>query len=324
MTFPDGRTVAGVAWKTTPLELALAISKGLADSTVIAKVNGEVWDLDRPFEGDATVAFLKFDDKEAEAVFWHSSAHVLGEAMEQHYGCSLCYGPPIENGFYYDMHLTPAQLAAGGSVTPADFPGLTQLCEAATGQKQPFQRLEMSKADLLAMFAYNEFKCRIINERIDTPTTTVYRCGPLIDLCRGPHVRDTGKIKAIEVVKTSSTYWEGNAQAETLTRIYGISFPDKKMLKEWKTLQEEAAKRDHRRIGMQQELFFFHELSPGSCFFLPKGAHIYNTLIAMIREQYVQRGFTEVVTPNMFNSKLWETSGHWQHYAVRQRGGGGG
>ncbi len=186
MTFPDGRAVAGVAWKTTPIELALAISKGLADSTVIAKVNGEVWDLDRPFEGDATVEFLKFEDKEAEvravfffffsppfpspslllpqAVFWHSSAHVLGEAMEQHYGCCLCYGPPIENGFYYDMHLT-AEQQAQGSVTPDDFPGLTKLCEEATGQKQLFQRLEMTKADLLEMFRYNEFKCRILNER---------------------------------------------------------------------------------------------------------------------------------------------------------------
>jgi len=168
---------------------------------------------------------------------------------------------------------------------------------------------------LLEMFKYNEFKLRIINERIDTPTTTVYRCGPLIDLCRGPHVKNTARVKALKVLKSSSTYWEGNAQAEVLQRLYGISFPSKKELDEWVVLQEEAAKRDHRKLGQQQELFFFHELSPGSAFFLPHGAHIYNTLVSYIRSEYRKRGFTEVITPNMYNSKLWKTSGHWDHYA---------
>ncbi|NXO53184.1 SYTC protein, partial [Aramus guarauna] len=162
---------------------------------------------------------------------------------------------------------------------------------------------------------YNKFKCRILNEKVNTPTTTVYRCGPLIDLCRGPHVRHTGKIKTIKIHKNSSTYWEGKADMESLQRIYGISFPDAKMLKEWEKFQEEAKSRDHRKIGRDQELFFFHELSPGSCFFLPKGAYIYNTLIEFIRSEYRKRGFQEVVTPNVFNSKLWMTSGHWQHYS---------
>ncbi|KAG8042186.1 hypothetical protein G9C98_000177, partial [Cotesia typhae] len=142
-----------------------------------------------------------------------------------------------------------------------------------------------------------------------------YRCGPLIDLCRGPHIRHTGKVKAIKVTKNSSTYWEGNANAETLQRVYGISFPDPKQMKEWEKFQEEAAKRDHRKIGKEQELFFFHELSPGSCFFQPRGAHIYNTLVEFIRSEYKKRGFQEVVTPNIYNSKLWQTSGHWEHYA---------
>lgn len=173
----------------------------------------------------------------------------------------------------------------------------------------------MTKAELLEMFAYNQFKCRIINEKIDTDKTTVYRCGSLIDLCRGPHVRHTGKIKAMKVTKNSSTYWEGKADAETLQRIYGISFPDPKQLKEWEKFQEEAAKRDHRKIGREQELFFFHEWSPGSCFFQPRGAHIYNTLLKFIKTEYKKRGFQEVVTPNIYNSKLWERSGHWQHYA---------
>lgn len=182
-------------------------------------------------------------------------------------------------------------------------------------EKQPFERLEMKKSDLLEMFKYNQFKVRILNEKVKTETTTVYRCGPLIDLCRGPHVRHTGKIKAMTLTKNSATYWEGNAEAESLQRIYGISFPDSKQLKEWKQFQEEAAKRDHRKLGREQDLFFFHELSPGSCFFQPKGAHIYNKLVEFIKTEYWKRGFQEVVSPNIYNSKLWQTSGHWEHYA---------
>jgi len=173
----------------------------------------------------------------------------------------------------------------------------------------------MKKTDLLEMFKYNEFKLRILNEKVTTDTTTVYRCGPLIDLCRGPHVRHTGKIKSMAVTKNSATYWEGNSEAESLQRIYGISFPDNKLMKEWKLFQEEAAKRDHRKIGVQQDLFFFHEMSPGSCFFQPKGAHIYNKLLTFLKEEYWKRGFQEVISPNIYNSKLWQTSGHWEHYA---------
>ncbi|XP_025077144.1 threonine--tRNA ligase, cytoplasmic-like isoform X1 [Pomacea canaliculata] len=308
ITLPDGKIVEGESWKTTPYQVASGISQGLADNTVIAKVNGELWDLDRPFEGDATLQLLKFDDPDGQYVFWHSSAHILGEAMECHYGGHLCYGPPIEGGFYYDMWTEE-------SVSSNDYPALESLFKDIVKEKQPFERLEVSKENLLKMFEYNKFKQRILNEKVTTPTTTIYRCGPLIDLCRGPHVRHTGKIKAFTVTKNSSTYWEGKADAETLQRIYGISFPEPKQLKEWKHFQEEAAKRDHRKIGKDQELFFFHELSPGSCFFLPKGAHIYNTLCEFIRKEYWKRGFQEVVSPNMYNSKLWKVSGHWDHYS---------
>uniref|UniRef100_A0A8C8EFG9 threonine--tRNA ligase n=1 Tax=Otus sunia TaxID=257818 RepID=A0A8C8EFG9_9STRI len=278
VTLPDGKQVDAESWKTTPYQIACGISQGLADNTVIAKVNKTVWDLDRPLEEDCTLELLKFEDEEAQAVYWHSSAHIMGEAMERIYGGCLCYGPPIENGFYYDMFLEEGYVCCFSS-------------------------------------QYNKFKCRILNEKVNTPTTTVYRCGPLIDLCRGPHVRHTGKIKTIKIHKNSSTYWEGKADMESLQRIYGISFPDGKMLKEWEKFQEEAKSRDHRKIGRDQELFFFHELSPGSCFFLPKGAYIYNTLIEFIRSEYRKRGFQEVVTPNVFNSRLWMTSGHWQHYS---------
>uniref|UniRef100_A0A671X989 threonine--tRNA ligase n=1 Tax=Sparus aurata TaxID=8175 RepID=A0A671X989_SPAAU len=259
VTLPDGKVVEAESWKTTPYQVACGISQGLADNTVIAKVNNGVWDLDRPLEDDCSLQLLKFDDEEAQAVYWHSSAHILGEAMERVYGGCLCYGPPIEN-------------------------------------------VTLASVQLVILYS------ALIN-------TLHFRCGPLIDLCRGPHVRHTGKIKALKVHKNSSTYWEGKADMETLQRIYGISFPDPKMLKEWEKFQEEAKNRDHRKLGREQDLFFFHDLSPGSCFFLPKGAFIYNTLIEFIRGEYRKRGFQEVVTPNIYNSKLWQTSGHWQHYS---------
>lgn len=309
VTLPDGKVVDAESWKTTPYQVACGISQGLADNTVIAKVNNNVWDLDRPLEDDCSLQLLKFDDEEAQAVYWHSSAHILGEAMEKVYGGCLCYGPPIENGFYYDMFVE------NEGVSSNDFPCLENLCKKIIKEKQPFERLEIKKETLLEMFKYNKFKCRILNEKVTTPTTTVYRCGPLIDLCRGPHVRHTGKIKALKIHKNSSTYWEGKADMETLQRIYGISFPDPKMLKEWEKFQEDAKNRDHRKLGREQELFFFHDLSPGSCFFLPKGAYLYNSLIEFIRSEYRKRGFQEVVTPNIYNSKLWQTSGHWQHYS---------
>ncbi|XP_067083828.1 threonine--tRNA ligase 1, cytoplasmic [Osmerus mordax] len=309
VTLPDGNVVDAESWKTTPYQVACGISQGLADNTVIAKVNKVVWDLDRPLEEDCTLQLLKFDDEEAQAVYWHSSAHIMGEAMERVYGGCLCYGPPIESGFYYDMFLD------NEGVSSNDFPGLENLCKKIIKEKQPFERLEIKKETLLEMFKYNKFKCRILNEKVTTPTTTVYRCGPLIDLCRGPHVRHTGKIKALKIHKNSSTYWEGKADMESLQRIYGISFPDPKMLKEWEKFQEEAKNRDHRKLGREQDLFFFHDLSPGSCFFLPKGSFIYNSLMDFVKSEYRKRGFQEVVTPNIYNSKLWQTSGHWQHYS---------
>ncbi|CAH2269858.1 jg14615 [Pararge aegeria aegeria] len=309
VTLPDGKTVEAKAWKTTPYDVAKGISQGLADSTIIARVNSVLWDLDRPLEGDCKLELLRWDNTDAQAVFWHSSAHMLGEAMERVYGGCLCYGPPIEEGFYYDM-FHPEK-----GVSSTDFHVIEGLVKKIAKEKQNFERLELTKEQLLEMFDYNPFKVRILKEKVDTPTTTAYRCGSLIDLCRGPHVRHTGKVKAFKVTKNSASYWEGKADAESLQRVYGVSFPDPKQLKQWEVIQEEAAKRDHRKIGKEQELFFFHELSPGSCFFQPRGAHIYNVLVNFIRDEYRRRGFQEVVTPNMYNAKLWQTSGHWAHYA---------
>uniref|UniRef100_A0A8C2BBD7 threonine--tRNA ligase n=1 Tax=Cyprinus carpio TaxID=7962 RepID=A0A8C2BBD7_CYPCA len=273
ITLPDGTVVDGESWKTTPYQVACGISQGLADNTVISKVNNEVWDLDRPLEENCSLVLLKFDDEEAQ-VYWHSSAHIMGEAMERVYGGCLCYGPPIENGFYYDMFLE------NEGVSSNDFPCLENLCKKIIKEKQPFERLEVKKETLLEMF-------KVCAHAMNKPLTLEWL-----------------EVQSSEI-----------SDMESLQRLYGISFPDPKMLKEWEKFQEEAKNRDHRKLGREQDLFFFHDLSPGSCFFLPKGAYIYNTLIEFIRSEYRKRGFQEVVTPNIYNSKLWQTSGHWQHYS---------
>ncbi|ORZ21236.1 hypothetical protein BCR42DRAFT_459239 [Absidia repens] len=309
ITLPDGTVKEGTSWETSPMSIALGIAKSLAERTVIAKVDGEVWDLERPFEASCALELLDFEHPEGKRVFWHSSAHMLGEACERHYGCHLCIGPPLEEGFYYEMGLKDRV------VSQQDYASLEKLVGMIGKEKQPFVRLEMTKENLLEMFKHNPYKVHIINDKIpDGTSTTVYRCGPLIDLCRGPHVPHTGRVKAMSVTKNSASYFLGDAKNDSLQRLYGISFPDKKQLTEYKKFIEEASKRDHRKIGREQELFFFHELSPGSAFMLPHGARMYNALMDMIKDQYRVRGFTEVITPNMFNLKLWNQSGHAAKY----------
>ncbi|RXW16925.1 hypothetical protein EST38_g8929 [Candolleomyces aberdarensis] len=309
VTLPDGSERKATSWETSPMDIAKEVSKSLSERIVIAKVDGELWDLDRPLEKSVKLELLDFEHPEGKKVFWHSSAHVLGEAAEKHYGCHLCLGPPTDDGFFYEMAIHDRP------VTNADYPALEKLSEGAVKEKQKFERLVVSKEKLLEMFHYNKFKKYLIETKVpDGTSTTVYRCGPMIDLCVGPHIPHTGKIKAMMVTKNSASYFLGDANNESLQRIYGISFPDKKQLSEYKVFLAEAAKRDHRKIGKDQELFFFNELSPGSCFFLPHGTRIYNALVELMREEYFKRGYQEVISPNMYNSKLWETSGHWQNY----------
>lgn len=222
---PDGGKRKGKSWETTPGSIAREISKSLFERAVISQVDGELWDLERPLEKSCKLALLDFEHPEGKKVFWHSSAHILGEAAERRYGCSLCIGPPVEDGFYYEMALP--EMAA---VTTADYKPLKQIAEKAIKEKQPFERLELSKEDLLSMFSYNKYKQHIISDKIkDGERTTVYRCGPLIDLCRGPHVPNTGRIKAFEIMKNSASYFLGDAKNDSLQRIYGVSFPDKKV-----------------------------------------------------------------------------------------------
>ncbi|KAJ3176335.1 threonyl-tRNA synthetase [Geranomyces variabilis] len=309
VTLQNGAEVPAIAWQTTPIEIAKGLSKSLAERAVIAKVDGQLWDLTRPLETSCSLQILDFDNEEGQKVYWHSSAHVLGEACELHYGCHLCLGPPLDDGFYYEMGMdTP--------VLGTDYPVLETLAKKAIKEKQPFERLVMTKAQLLEMFKHNKYKQHFINTKVpDNTSTTVYRCGPLIDLCLGPHIPNTGKIKAFAVTKNSASYFLGDANNDSLQRVYGVSFPDNEQMKKHMQFLAEAAKRDHRRIGKEQELFFFDEMSPGSSFFLPNGAKIYNSLIDLQRKEYRKRGFSEVITPNMYNTKLWETSGHWQNYS---------
>ncbi|KAI1157907.1 putative threonyl-tRNA synthetase, cytoplasmic [Nemania serpens] len=311
ITLPDGKVHVGTSWETTPLEIVRGIGKSLAERTVVAKVNDELWDLTRPFEADSTLAFLDFTTEEGKKVFWHSSAHILGEAAERRFGAHLAVGPPTTTGFYYEMAL-PEDRAVSST---DDIDPLTALATSIISEKQPFQRLTVTKDQLLELFQSNKYKQHIIGDKIpDGTSTTVYRCGPLIDLCRGPHVTDTSRIKAFGILKLSASYFLGDPTNDSLQRVYGISFPDKKQLAEHLQFLKEAAKRDHRRIGKDQELFMFHDQSPGSVFFLPHGTIIYNALLSFIRKEYWKRGYQEVHSPNMFNSTLWKKSGHWEHY----------
>lgn len=306
---PDGRKFDAVSNQTTSLDIASMLGKSIAKNAVVAKVNGVLTDLSHPLEGDCSLEILDFDSEEGKQVFWHSSAHILGEACEQHYGCHLCLGPPIDDGFYYEMGMQKR------AVVPEDYVPLEEAAKNIIDERQPFEKVVVTKEELLEMFKYNPYKVRLITDKVPNGTsTTVYRCGTLIDPCLGPHVPDTSRIKAFKVMKHSSSYFLGNAENDSLQRIYGISFPDQKMLKEHIKFLQEAGKRDHRKIGIDQELFFFHELSPGSCFWLPHGTRVYNTLLETMRAEYRKRGFTEVITPNVYNVDLWKTSGHWDNY----------
>ncbi|OIV94523.1 hypothetical protein TanjilG_25585 [Lupinus angustifolius] len=285
VTLPDGTVKEAKKWLTTPLDIAREISKNLASNALIARVNGVLWDMARPFEEDSELRIYKFDDDEGRDTFWHSSAHILGQALESEYGCKLCIGPCTTRGegFYYD-----------------GFYGELGLND------EHFKQIEKKASEAVGI--------EIINDLPADKTITVYRCGPLVDLCRGPHIPNTSFVKAIACLKASSAYWRGDKDRESLQRVYGISYPDQKKLKEYLVRLEEAKKYDHRILGVKQELIYHHEWSPGSWFFLPHGARIYNKLTEFIRNQYRDRGYQEVISPNVFNMDLWVQSGHAANY----------
>lgn len=240
--------------------------------------------------------------------FWHSSAHLLGQALELEYGVDLTIGPSLEEGFYYDCFMGDRALGE------SDKEKIEKRIESAIKDNQKFERVVVTREEALAMFVENKFKTEIISNLPADAVITLYRVGPMVDLCSGPHLPSSGYLKAVGVTACNRAYWRGDAKREGLQRVYAITFPDPKQLKEYKHRIEEAKKRDHRLLGTQQELFFFHQLSPGSCFFLPLGARIYNNLVAFMREKYWEYEYEEVISPNIYNFDLWRTSGHADHY----------
>ncbi|KAH9385816.1 threonyl-tRNA synthetase [Nematocida major] len=296
---------AGTSHETTPFSISKQENKNHANF-IVARVNGTLWDAHRPLEEDSTVEFLTFDDEEGKRVFWHSSAHILGEACESAFCSLLCLGPPTDSGFFYEMSMSR-------SVVPEDYKVLRKEMKRIVKENQPFERLVLKKAQLLEMFADNPLKAELISQKVQEEST-VYRCGSLIDFCLGPHIPHTGYVRAIDVLHNSSAFFLGDSNRPVLQRVYGVSFPQKTQLLEHLKNLEEAKKNNHRKIGSELSLFFFSPYSPGSCFFLPKGAFVYNALVNLMREHYRKKGFKEVITPNIFTNELWAKSGHLEKY----------
>ncbi|KAJ5138508.1 uncharacterized protein N7515_003356 [Penicillium bovifimosum] len=306
---PEITVSLDIAFETTPGSFLRDVPKDLSANIVIAKVDGELWDLNRPLEKDCSVLLLPFSNPEAREVFWHSSAHTLGEACECEYGCLLSHGPPTPQGFFYDMAMPDGRV-----VRETDWKALDTRAARIFKEKQSFDRLEVSKENLKKMFAYSKYKLHYIDKLVTGESSTVYRCGTLVDLCRGPHIQNTGKIKTFKIMQNSSAYFLGDQSNDSLQRIRGVAFPDKKLMAEHLKFLEEAEKRNHLKIGREQELFFFDEVSPGCPFLLPNGTKILNQLQSLLRAEYRKRGYQEVQTPNMFDVGIWKTSGHWAHY----------
>ena len=268
--------------------------------------------LNEPILGDCEIDFVNFEDKDAKSAFWHSSAHILGYALEQVYeGAQLTIGPPIKDGFFYDF------LPQDNTVVKdeQDYKAIEKAMKTIIGQNYPFEKLLVTKEQALDLFSYNKFKTELIQKKVqDDDITSVFRIGEFIDLCTGPHIPSTKHVKAFKITKHSQAYWLGDANRDSLQRVYGISFPQKTMLADYLKVKEEAKRRDHRVLGPAQELFFFSEFAPGSPFFLPNGTKIYNKLIDFMQNQYKKRGYQEVITPNLCDIDLWKVSGHYKNY----------
>ncbi len=313
ITFPDG-SVREFKQGTTSYEIAMSISPRLAAEVYAATVNGEVWDLSRPLQSDATLRLHKWDDPEAKHAFWHSSAHLMAEALEALWpGTKFGIGPAIENGFYYDV-----DPGSGKVITDADLPLIEDKMKELAAKNSPITRSEISKKDALDLFNAkgDEYKTELISE-LEDGTITLYRQGNFTDLCRGPHLPDTSPIKAIKVLSLAGAYWRGDEKRKMMTRIYGITFPKQKLLDEYMVMIEEARKRDHRRIGKDLELFAFSpKVGMGLPLWLPKGADMKQRLIDFMTKVLKERGYTMVSTPHIGNVDLYKTSGHFEKYGA--------
>ena len=310
ITFPDN-SVKEFAAGTTPLQIAESISQRLAQDVLAAKVNDQDWDLTRPIEGDATIQLYKWDDPEGKHAFWHSSAHLMAEALQELYpGIKFGIGPAIENGFYYDVDPGETPIKEG------DFAAIEAKMLELAARKEDIVRNSITKADALKMFGDRgeEYKVELISE-LEDGTISTYTQGAFTDLCRGPHLPNTAPIKAVKILSLAGAYWRGDEKRHQLTRLYGITFPKKKMLDEYLTLLEEAKKRDHRKIGKEMELFMFSDtVGKGLPLWLPKGTELRLRLQSFLRRIQARYDYQEVITPPIGNKLLYITSGHYAKY----------
>lgn len=312
ITFPDG-SVREYEQGVTGLQIAESISPALARDVVSCGINGETTELNRPINEDATIALYKFDDEEGKHTFWHTSAHLLAEALQELYpGIQFGFGPAIENGFFYDV--MPPE---GKMISENDFSKIEEKMKELAKKNEPVVRREVSKADAIKEFEADgqKYKVEHIQQDLADGTITTYTQGNFTDLCRGPHLMSTGAIKAIKITSVAGAFWRGDAKREQMTRIYGITFPKKKMLDEYLVMLEEAKKRDHRKIGKEMEFFMFSDrVGKGLPIWLPKGTQLRLRLQELLRSVLKPYNYQEVITPGIGSKNLYVTSGHYAHY----------
>ncbi|XP_035020079.2 threonine--tRNA ligase 1, cytoplasmic isoform X5 [Hippoglossus stenolepis] len=299
----DGRTVKGKAGVTTPLFVAQSVR---VKGALVSKVNGELWELGQPLEADCELQLLGFDTVEGKQAAWRTAACVLGGVLGGVFDAEVCREGASEHGFYCD------HLKDNSALSLSD---VEDRCKEAGALKLPLSRLLLNVEEVRELFQSSNLRLQLVEEQMNGPTVAVYRCGDSIGVCTGPLLPHTGFLKAFKMLQLSPVTLANQTESSGLMRLFGVAFPGEKDKAEWEKEQEEARRRDHRRIGTDQELFFFNDVSPGSCFFLPKGAHIYNRLTDFIKSEYQRRGFTEVMTPTLYSTALWERSGHWEHYS---------
>ena len=312
ITFPDG-SVREYEQGVTGLQIAESISPALARNVVSCGVNGETVELNRPINEDATIALYKFEDEEGKHTFWHTSAHLLAEALKELYpGIQFGFGPAVENGFFYDV--MPKE---GDVISENDFPKIEAKLKELAKKNEAVIRRDVSKAEALAEFKADgqEYKCEHIEEDLEDGTISTYTQGNFTDLCRGPHLMNTGAIKAVKITSVAGAFWRGDAKRDQMTRIYGISFPKKSMLDEYLLMLEEAKKRDHRKIGKEMELFMFSDrVGKGLPIWLAKGTQLRLRLQELLRKMLKPYNYEEVITPGIGGKSLYVTSGHYAHY----------
>jgi len=310
VTFPD-HSVRQYTEGVTGLEIAQSISEGLARNVLAAKVNGDVWDATRPITEDVKLQLLTWNDTEGKAAMWHSSAHLMAEAIEQLYpGVKFGIGPDIENGFYYDIDMN------GHTIAEEDLKKIEERMLQLAREKQTFKRRDVSKKDALDFFTKkgDEYKIELIND-LNDGEITFYESGTFTDLCRGPHMPDTGFIRAVKLLNIAGAYWRGDEKRQMLTRIYGITFPKQKELDEYLVMLEEAKKRDHRILGRDLELFTFSQkVGSGLPLWLPKGAELRERLENFLKKVQRRAGYVQVITPHIGNVELYKISGHLAKY----------